>query len=72
MSDLERRRRSRLSRSDKVDRGYQLVVAGGSAGVVAVVTGILAIVGVVGWTLPLLAVVIAIVCALLFRRTVSR
>lgn len=72
MSDLERRRRSRLSRSDKVDRGYQLVVAGGSAGAVAVVTGILAIVGVVGWTLPLLAVVIAIVCALLFRRTVSR
>ena len=72
MSDLSRRPGNRLSRRTKVDRGYQLVVAGGTAGAVAVVTGILAVVGVLGWTLPLLALVVAIVCALLFRRTVGR
>jgi UPF0716 family protein affecting phage T7 exclusion len=41
------------------------------AGAVAVIGGILAIAGVIGWGLPLLAVVIAVVCGFLFRRTVS-
>jgi hypothetical protein len=47
------------------------VLAGGTAGAVAVVTFVLALVGVMGFGIPVLAVIVAIVCALLFRRTVS-
>ena len=63
--------RSPASRRSREKRAYQLGVAGATAGVVAVVGAILAVVGVVGAGLPLLAAVIAAVCALLFRRTVS-
>jgi hypothetical protein len=41
------------------------------AGAVAVVGAVLAIAGVLGWGLPLIAVVVAAVCFFLFRRTVS-
>ena len=53
MSDLSRRPGNRLGRRERVDRAYQLVVAGGTAGAVAVVTGVLAVVGVLGWSLPM-------------------
>jgi hypothetical protein len=46
-------------------------VTGGVAGAVVVVGAILAIAGVLGWGLPLIAVVVAAVCFFLFRRTVS-
>jgi hypothetical protein len=72
MSDLSRRPSSRPSRRARVDRGYQLVVAGGTAGAVFVVTGILAIAGVLSWSLPVVALLVAIACLLLFRRTVGR
>ena len=71
MSDLTRRP-NRTPRRAREQRAYQLVLAGGTSGAVAVVTAVLAIVGVIGWSLPLLAAVIAIACALLFRRTVGR
>ena len=60
-----------MSRRDRERRGYQLVVAGGVAGVVAVVSGILAIVGVLGWGLPFVALVVAVICVFLFRRLVG-
>lgn len=71
MADLERRSGTRLSRSQREQRAFRLIQVGGAAGAVAVVTGILALVGVLGFGVPLLAVVIAVICALLFRRTVS-
>ena len=72
MSDLSRRPSNRLGRRERVDRAYQLVVAGGTAGVVAVVTGILALVGILGWGLPVVALLVAIACLFLFRRSISR
>lgn len=72
MSDLSRQPQNRLGRRERVDRAYQLVVAGGTAGAVTVVTGILALVGILGWSLPVIALLVAVACFLLFRRTVSR
>jgi hypothetical protein len=69
--DLTRRPGGPPSRRGRERRAYQLAVGGGVAGAVAVIGGILAIAGVIGWGLPLLAVVIAVVCGFLFRRTVS-
>ena len=60
------------SRSSRERRAYQLVVAGGAAGTVAVVGGLLAIFGVIGFGIPFIALVIAVVCLWLFRRTVGR
>jgi hypothetical protein len=45
---------------------------GGTAGVVAVVGFILAAVDVMGFGIPFLAAIVAVVCLLLFRRTVGR
>lgn len=59
------------SRRSRERRAYQLALAGGAAGVVAVVGFILAAVGVIGFGIPFIAVVVAVVCGLLFRRTVS-
>lgn len=47
------------------------MVAGGAAAVVAVVGVVLAVLGVVGGGVPLLAVLVAAICGLFFRRTVS-
>jgi len=60
-----------MSRRDREQRGYRLVVAGGVSGVVAVVGGILAIAGVIGWGLPFVALVVAVICIFLFRRLVG-
>ncbi len=70
MSDLERRP-SRLPRRSREERAYRLVLAGGAFGLVAVVGFVLAIAGVLGWGLPIIAAALALVCGLLFRRTVS-
>jgi hypothetical protein len=53
-------------------RAYQLVVAGGVAGTVGVVGLVLAAVGVVGAGWPIIALVIAAICVVLFRRQVGR
>jgi lipopolysaccharide export LptBFGC system permease protein LptF len=71
MSDLEPRRGSRQPRRAREQRAYNLVMAGGAASVAFVVGVVLAIVGVVGAWLPILALLIALACGLLFRRTVS-
>lgn len=70
MSNLERRP-SRTPRRAREQRAYRLVVTGGTLGLVAAVGFVLAIVGVLGWGVPILALVLAVVCGLLFRRTVS-
>lgn len=70
MSELEPSG-SQLPRRAREQRAYRLVLATGTLSVVAVVGFILAIVGVIGIGIPLLAAVLAVVCGLLFRRTVS-
>jgi putative flippase GtrA len=71
VADLTRSSGGPPSRRSREQRAYRLVLAGGAAGAVAVVTFVLALVGVMGFGIPVLAVIIAVVCALLFRRTVS-
>jgi len=71
MTDLSPRPSRTPSRRSREDRAYKLVLAGGTAAVVAVVTFVLAIVGIMGFGIPLLAVLVAAVCGWLFRRTVS-
>ena len=71
MSDLERRSGSRPSRRKREQRAYNLVLAGGTLALVFVVTALLAILGIMGWSIPILAAILAVVCGLLFRRTVN-
>jgi hypothetical protein len=68
MADLTRRPGSRTQR---VQRGHNLVVAGGVSAVVAVVTGILALVTSFTWSIPLLAAVVAAICFVMLRRLVA-
>jgi len=71
MSDLSRRPRSGVSRTARERRAYRLVQVGGTAAAVAVVTLVLAIAGVMGYGVFLIALVIAAACGFLFRRTVG-
>lgn len=71
MADLERSRGRPLSRAQRTDRAYKLTLATGGLGLVAAVGIVLAIVGVVGWGLPILALVLAAVCGLLLRRSLG-
>ena len=64
--------RSPSGRRKAEQRAFTLVMVGGAAGAVAVVGLILAIFGVTGAGLPLIAAIVAVVCLLLFRSTVSR
>ncbi len=70
MADLERRG-NRSPRAAREARAYRLVVGGGVAAVVAVVGIVLAAIGVISGTIPVLAIIVAIACFFLFRRTVS-
>ena len=70
MADLEKRG-SYTPRRVRERRAYQLVVTGGIAGAVFVVSLVLAIVGAIGATLPVVSLVVAIICLILFRRMVS-
>jgi hypothetical protein len=71
MSNLERRP-NRTPRRAREQRAYRLVMIGGTAGLVTVVGLVLAIAGVIGSTLWVVAAIVAAVCAYLFWRTVSR
>jgi hypothetical protein len=71
MSDLERRTGSRPSRRQREKRAYNLVLVGGAAGLVFVVGTLLAIITSFSWSIPIVAAILAVVCALLFRRTVN-
>jgi hypothetical protein len=71
MADLERRPPSRLSRRQRERRAYQLTLATGGLAVVGVVGIVLAIAGAIGGTIPVLALILAVVCGLLLRRTLS-
>ena len=71
MSDLTPSSGGRVSRRTREQRAYRLLMVGGGAGAVAVVSFVLAIAGVIGYALFLVTAIIAVVCVLLFRRAVS-
>ncbi len=71
MSDLSRRPNRPPSRRGREQRAYQLVVTSSVAAVVAVVGLVLAVIGVIGFGPALLAAAIALICGVLFRRSVG-
>lgn len=70
MADLEKRG-NYTPRRVREQRAYRLVVTGGVAGGVFVVSLVLSIAGVIGGTIPVIALIVAVVCLVLFRRTVA-
>ena len=70
MADIEKRG-SYTPRRVREQRAYRLVVTGGVAGAVFVVSLVLSIAGVIGGTLPVLSLIVAVICLVLFRRTVG-
>jgi hypothetical protein len=52
-------------------RAYRLVVTGGVAGGVGVVTAVLAIAGVMSWGIPIIAFIVAAVAVTMFRAMVT-
>lgn len=71
MSEMTPRAGGPPSRRSREQRAYRLAVTGGVAGAVAAIGAVLALVGVFSWALPVLAAIVAGICFLLFRRTVS-
>ncbi len=70
MSDIERRGGSRLTRKQREQRAFRLVLATGAFGLVGAVGLLLAILTSFSAGLPILALVIAAICFVLLRRTV--
>jgi hypothetical protein len=58
-------------RRTREQRAYRMVVVSGTAGAVAVVTFVLAIIGIGSFAIPVIAAIVALVCFFLFRRIVS-
>jgi putative flippase GtrA len=71
MSELSNRPKY-TPRRTREQRAFRLVQVGGVAGGVAVVGFVLALIGVIGFGIPLLAAIVAVVCAVLFRGVVGR
>ena len=72
MSSLEPRGSRRLSRREREQRAYQLVLVTGALGIVAVVGVVLAVLGVIGGAIPDFAAVLAVICFIMLRRTLGR
>ena len=71
MSDLEPRGDRRLTRREREDRAYRLVLGTAGFSAVAVIGAILAVLTPIGGTIPLLAAVFAIICYVMLRRTLG-
>jgi hypothetical protein len=63
---------NRPSRSVRERRAYNLVAVGGIAGAVFVVGLLLALFGVIGMGIPVVALIVAAVCGLMFRGMTTR
>ncbi|HJS93341.1 MAG TPA: hypothetical protein VJ741_03695 [Solirubrobacteraceae bacterium] len=70
MADIEKRG-GYTPRRVRERRAYQLVVTGGVASAVFVVSLVLSIAGVISGTLPVISLIVAVICLVMFRRTVS-
>jgi putative flippase GtrA len=71
VSNLDRRS-SYTPRRAREQRAYRMVVVGGVAGAVGVVTLVLAIAGVIGAGLPIIAFIVAAICIFGFLRTTGQ
>jgi hypothetical protein len=67
VANLEKRG-SYTPRRVRERRAYQLVVAGSVSGAVGVVSLVLAVAGVIGAGLPVIALIVAAICAVMFVR----
>jgi hypothetical protein len=63
--------RTPSNRRSREQRAFALTMVGGAAAAVTVVGALLAIFGVVGAGLPLIAAIVAVLCAVMFRSTVG-
>jgi len=70
VADIEKRR-SYTPRQVREQRAYRLVVTGGTAGAVGVVTAVLAVAGIIGAGLPVVAFIVAAICAFRFMANVG-
>jgi hypothetical protein len=71
MSELEPRRRSQMSRKARADRAYTLVLATGGFMILTIVLFILAVLGIVGGGLAVVAGVITAGSGIALRRTLK-
>jgi hypothetical protein len=71
VSNIEKRR-SYTPRRTREQRAYRLVVVGGAAGVVGVVGIVLAAAGTIGAGIPIVALILAAVCVVVFRQMTQR
>jgi hypothetical protein len=71
MSDIQRRSSNRPTRRQREQRAYNLVLASGALALITVVAVVLAVVGAIGFGLPVVTAILAVVAWLLFRRTVG-
>ncbi len=66
MANLEKRG-TYTPRRARERRAYQLVVTGGVASAVFVVSLVLSIIGAIGATLPVVSLIVAVICLVMFR-----
>jgi hypothetical protein len=66
MADLQKRG-GYTPRRAREQRAYRLIQVGGGASVVAVAGAVLAIAGVIGAALPIVAIMVAVICFVMFR-----
>jgi hypothetical protein len=71
MSNLQRRG-GYTPRRAREQRAFRMVVVGGGSGALAVISVVLAAVGVIGWFLPVLLIIIAALCAFGFMRATGQ
>ena len=71
MSNLDRRQ-GYTPRRVREQRAYRMVVVGGAAGAIGVVSLVLAVVGIIGATLPIIAFIVAAICVFGFLRTTGQ
>ncbi|HEY1567201.1 MAG TPA: hypothetical protein VGF68_09295 [Solirubrobacteraceae bacterium] len=71
MSNLDRRR-GYTPRRAREQRAYRMVLIGGVASGVGVITLVLAIAGVIGATLPIIAFIVAALCIFGFLRSTGQ
>ena len=53
-------------------RAFRLVQVGGAAGAVGVIGLEFAIVGVIGYTLPVIALIVTVICFFMFQRATAK
>jgi len=70
MADLQKRG-SYTPRRALEQRAYRLAVTGGTAGLIGVVTFVLALFTSLSGAIPVIAIIVAVICFVLFRRTVA-